>query len=80
MMKHFLLRGILGLISGAICGVIIGLIVIYITWDIDAIISMFSEVPTILRIALFGLGGAVLVGILGLIIGLAIAALKKPKS
>ncbi len=82
-MKNFLSRGCLGLIIGIILGAIIGVIVHFINWyalEIGLSSITKSDSNFMVLTLIFALVGAILIGIFGIIIGSAIAAMKKPES
>lgn len=78
-MKHYLLRGTVGLVIGAILGAIIGAILQFVSWKVLGI-QVYNTSEHIVRTLIFAVVGAIVLGILGLIIGLVIAALRKPQS
>jgi hypothetical protein len=78
-MKRYLFGGILGAVGGSVCGMALGMIVLLLGQSLR-IAPRSHGSDQLIMIAIFAVVGSILIGTVGLIVGLSIAALRAKKA
>jgi hypothetical protein len=77
-MKRYLIGGPLGLVGGSLGGLVLGVLVLFVAQALRIMPHSHGN-DQLLFILLFAVVGTILIGALGLMMGLAVAAMKRNK-